>query len=64
MSKVKYDGWCAYYLIKGKHYLYPGSFHGTKKALIEWFDSGSHPKWKEYRRAGRVKAVKVRIVEV
>jgi len=64
MSKVKYDGWCAYHLIKGKDYLYPGSFHPTKKALIKWFDSGGFKSWKQYRKAGTVKAVKVRIVEV
>ena len=65
MSKVKYDGWCPKYFWRpDKSYLGTWWFNLTKRELIEEMDDNLPGWWKKQRKAGNVKAVKVRIVEV
>jgi len=66
MSKVKYDGWC----MKAFERILPGSFHSTRTGVVKWWGDwslsidDSSLKWKNYRKRGTYKIVKVRIVEV
>ena len=61
MSKVKHDGWG--YKYRWSERIYPPIFH-DKATLIRKFEYGIKNRWRNARRAGTVKAVKVRIVEV
>ena len=61
MSKVKCDGWAIKYDFVGK--LYPPVWD-SKELLIKSYNQWVPGLWKKHRKAGKVKAVKVRIVEV
>jgi len=61
VSKVKHDGWG--YKYRWSERIYPPIFH-DKATLIRKFEYGIKNRWRNARRAGTVKAVKVRIVEV
>ena len=66
MSKVKYDGWA----MKNRGYVFPLSCRELKRDVVKWWEEGwdleKFPQfaWKNYRKKGTHKIVKVRIVEV
>ena len=61
MSEKPFEGWAIKY--KWAKKLYPPVFY-TRRYLIEHYERGIKNKWRDARRKGTVKAVKVRIVEV
>jgi len=65
MSEVKYDGWCPKYFWRPwKPYLGTWCYCSTRRQLIKEIEGNVPGWWKKNRKAGHVKAVKVRIVEV
>ena len=63
---VEYDGWC----MKAFGEILPWSFHKTRTEVAKWWESwslvtgDSSLQWKNFRKRGTYKMVKVRIVEV
>ena len=61
MSKVKYDGWCIKYCWTKR--LFP-PVSRDRSFLISDYEQGTKGLWRNHRRKGIVKMVRVRIVEV
>jgi len=60
MKEPKYDGWA---LKVGEH-IRAFSVRSTRKEVIKNFERNLNCSWREYRRRGFHKIVKVRLIEV
>ena len=59
-----YDGWVIKSLYTRTPFLMPWSFNETRRGVIEWYEFSTSDDWKKERRKGRLKIVKVKLVEV
>ena len=60
----KYDGWVIKSFYAKNPFLLIGTFHETRKEVIDWYEISVEPFWEKERRKGYLKIVKVRLVEV
>ena len=62
----KHDGWTfkASYSKHDKPFILPQYFQFTREEVIEKFERDYPIKWKDFRRNGHLKLVKVKVLEV
>jgi len=60
----KYDGWVIKSFYNNKPFLMTWLFHSKKTDVIKDYEEITGIKWREERRRGGLKLVKVKIVEV
>ena len=64
--KEKYDGWVLKSYYGRNPFFVPGTFHETRKEVIEWYQQNVDGDWKKERRhePRNLEIVKVKLVEV
>ena len=62
--KQKYDGWVLKSYYARNPFIVPGTYHETRKEVVEWYRLNVDGDWEKERRRGKAEIVKVKLVEV